>query len=86
MDERRRLEDGGCRSRQLRMIENLERYVIVILYCTKLCLGECFLYYIREEGGCTRRENRRGTRKRNQEEESEEDCEEEEEGQEEVRR
>ena len=49
-----------------------------------------FLFYNREEGGCTRRENRtgsRGIRKRNQEEEREEDCEEEEEGQEEeVRR
>ena len=28
------------------MIENLERYVIFILYCTKLCLSECFLCFI----------------------------------------
>ena len=35
MDERQRIEDGGCGRRQLKMIKNLERYVIFILYCTK---------------------------------------------------
>ena len=36
------MKDGGSRRRQLRMIDNLERYVIFILYSTKECLGEWF--------------------------------------------
>ena len=40
------MKDGGCRRRQLRMIENLERYVIFILYSTKYLLSWMFFCFI----------------------------------------
>jgi hypothetical protein len=37
--------------------------VIFLLYSTENCFAECFLFSIRQEGGCNRRGTRRGMRR-----------------------